>query len=222
MATKQIKICYSGSLSAFKKQGSRNRIKQFLFDYFWTFNNRNIDSSTRSAYYLIMAVKHLKEVHQITPHQLSIELWGDIHKDNWQQMLAHNVETYFKIEAYFPKEISLSKLQGSDLLFLPLEKSNTTEHQTLFIPGKLFEYLNTGKPILALCEPSDCRTILENSGLGICVDPADPLKIADCLLSFINQPELLNNYKADTKYISQFSSANKTQELAAIFDHLEV
>jgi len=222
MATKILNIRYSGSLNAFFPKKDVNPIKRFFMDYLWTFNNRNIDASTRTAYYLIKAVRHLKENHQIQPGQLKIELWGDIHVGNLQQIQSNGVEAYFEIDSYLPKEVSLKKLLDSDLLFLPLEKSKTTEHQTLFIPGKLFEYLNSGKPILALCEPSDCRNILENSGLGICVEPDNVMQIANCLLTYINQPELLQKYQANKTYIEQFSFVNKTKELATIFDQLRL
>lgn len=222
MATSTLKICYSGSLNAYFPKKEVGAFKRFFLDIFWTFNNKNIDASTRSAYYLILAVKYLKEQHNILPNQLSIELWGDIHTGNIQQINSNGVEAYFEIGSYLPKEVSLKKLSNSDLLFLPLEKSNTLEHQTLFIPGKLFEYLNTGKPILALCEPSDCRTILENSGLVICVDPDNVILIANCLLTYINQPELLQQYKPNSDYIEQYSFVNKTKELAQVFDQFAV
>lgn len=221
MAISALKIRYSGSLNAYFPKKEATAFKRFFTDYFWTFNNRNIDASTRSAYFLIEAVRHLKDNHNIQPSQLKIELWGNIEVGNLQQIKSNGVEAYFEIGGYLPKELSLKKLLDSDLLFLPLEKSNTSEHQTLFIPGKLFEYLNTGKPILALCEPSDCRTILENSGLGICVDPDNPILIANCILTYINQPELLQLHKANKAYIEQFSFLNKTKELASIFDKFD-
>ncbi len=220
MAINKLKISYSGSLNAYYPSKSSEGIIKFFKTFFWTYNNSNVDASTRSAYYLILAVRILKEKHNIKPELLQIALWGDIHAGNLDQIKSNQVEDYFEIEGYLQKEISLQKLQDSDLLFLPLEKSNSNEHRTLFIPGKLFEYLNTGKPILALCEPSDCRDILEQSGIGICVKPDDESAIAQTILSLIENPEKLHAFKPNSAFISQFSFDNKTAQLANVFNQL--
>lgn len=221
MAFKTINIAYSGSLDAFlpqTKSGVLARLKQ----WFWTYKHDTVDASTRSAYYLIQAVGILKTKYAIGPDQLNIDLWGKIHPANLKQAKQAGVADYFKIEDYLSKEISLARLAKADILFLPLEKSNTKGTHTLFIPGKLFEYLNTGKPILALCEDSDCKTILEASGLGICVAPDEPEQIAETLYQLITNEGFINHYSPNANYISQFSFENKTAELARVFDRLIV
>ncbi len=215
-----LEISYSGSLNVFEPKKKRNVFIGFLKDFFWTYNNDNIDASTRSGYFLIKAVSSLKEKNAITPKQLKISLWGDIHPGNIQQIKENKVEEYFSVGGYLPKEESLKKLMDSDVLFLPLEKSNCKEHRTLFIPGKLFEYLNSGKPILALCEDSDCKDILETSGLGICIAPDNIASIADSLLNLILHPDALKQYQPNKSFIDGFSFKQKAMELAEVFNQL--
>jgi len=221
MATKMLTIAYSGSLDAYQPNIRRNllfRIKQ----WFWTYKHDTVDASTRSAYYLIKAIKVLKEKYQITPAQLQCNFWGKIHPLNAYQAQQEGVSEFFSFEGYLSKELSLKKLNEADVLFLPLEKSNTPGIGTLFIPGKLFEYLHTAKPILALCEVSDCRTILEASGLGICTSPDQVSEIADTMLKMLNNSDFLSTFQANEEYIKKFSFKNKTEELAEVFNSLIV
>ena len=46
------------------------------------------------------------------------------------------------------------------------------------LPSKVFEYLASGRPILAAVPPGDCREILERCGGAAIADPRDPATIA--------------------------------------------
>jgi glycosyltransferase involved in cell wall biosynthesis len=214
---KPLIISYSGSLDAYDPDKKRNSVLSGILQWVWTYKHNTVDPSTRSAFYLIGAVKLLKEIHQVTPAQLKIRIWGNIHPLNKKQALQAGVEAYFDFGSYLSKPESLKRIAESDILFLPLEKSNVQGQGTLFIPGKLFEYLNTSKPILALSEASDCRTIIEHSGLGIIAKPDDPQHVADVLLPFIHNRSLLQQIRPDRTFIESFSFRNKTAELSEIF-----
>ena len=218
---KSVIIAYSGSLDAFRNEKSLG-IFRFLKELFWTYKHRTVDPSTRTAYYLIKAVGILKREYGISPSELKIELWGSIHPLNIRHSEDENVRDFFHFDSYLPKDESLSKLNKADILFLPLEKSNVKDQGTLFIPGKLFEYLKTSKPILALCEASDCRKIIEQSGLGICVEPDNPERIAECLFPIIKNKNLLLGLKPNTEFIETFAFKNKTAELISVLKKASV
>jgi glycosyltransferase involved in cell wall biosynthesis len=48
-------------------------------------------------------------------------------------------------------------------------------------PGKLFEYLSAGRPILCLAEANEAARIVTDTGTGVCVAPDDPEAIAAAL-----------------------------------------
>lgn len=214
-------LAYSGSLNAYTPSNKHNWLK-WIKGFFWTYNHDTVDDSTRSGYYLIKAVRILKDKYQVNPQELKIQLWGSIDPINKSQAMSEGVDEYFEIGSYIDKQSSLRKLEEADILFLPLEKSNRKGYKTLFIPGKLFEYIKTGKPVLALAEDSDCRTILEKSGLGICVQPDDPERIAQTLEKIIRNREAMEAYKPQADYISTFKFENKTAALAEVFNQLIV
>lgn len=221
MDTKPLVIAYSGSLDAFNGHHKKGLFKSVL-QWFWTYKHDTVDASTRSAYYLIKAIGILKEKYGVTPAQIKIDLWGNIHPLNIEQARKEQVSEFFEFGAYLPKAESLNKIKSADILFLPLEKSNTPGTGTLFIPGKLYEYLHAGKPILALCEPSDCRDILEKSGLGLCVEPDKTEEIATMIYSLISNEQRLRSIVANAGYIAGFDFRLKAGELAGVFDSLNV
>ncbi len=212
-------IAYSGSLDGFQQAASGSGFSR-IKSYFWTFRNASVDASTRSGFYFIQAVAILKKKFGITPNQLQVKWWGLIDKVNQQQIKQYDVTEYFEIGGYMNKEASIKKLAAADMLFLPLEKTASKNHRTLFIPGKLFEYLKTGKPILALCEDSDCKQILQESGLGIFAKPDNPEEIADCLYHCLTHKEEIMALKPNAEYIQQHSFVQKTRQLAEFIHEL--
>jgi len=215
-----IHICYSGSLDGFDPN-LKSCKKSFFKRWFWTFNNNNVDSSTRSGYYFIKAIAVLKRKNLISPEMIQVKWWGKIDKLNQEQINLEGINDFFTIDGYLPKQKSLEKLASADVLFLPLEKTNSSEHRTLFIPGKVFEYLETRKPILALCEDSDCKEILIESGLGICVEPDNIENICSAILKILNDINFLSEIKPNFELIEKYSFKVKTNELVKIFNELE-
>jgi glycosyltransferase involved in cell wall biosynthesis len=58
------------------------------------------------------------------------------------------------------------------------------------IPGKFYEYMATGKPILALSPPDgEVQQILRETGAGWCADPGDQQAIRQMLLRALAQAE---------------------------------
>lgn len=218
MATKPLIVGYGGTLSY--KTPLTNSFLQKIKNIFWTYSNQNIDSSTRSGHFLIKAVKILKEQKGVKPIDLQIYLWGNISKYHIELIEKEQVEEFFKIEGALPYLESLKKLEDVDLFFLPLEKSASHCHRTLFIPGKLYEYMEHKKPIFALCEESDCKDIILKSGLGLFALPDNPNDISTKLFEILETKALLSDIKVNENFISSFSFKSKSKELSLILKEL--
>jgi glycosyltransferase involved in cell wall biosynthesis len=57
---------------------------------------------------------------------------------------------------------------------------------TLAIPGKLYEYFASGRPVLALCEEGEMAQIVRESGAGVVASPDDVPVIAAALDTLMN------------------------------------
>lgn len=117
--------------------------------------------------------------------------------------------------SYLPHRECLSYLVGADMLFL-----NTVQN---YVPGKIFEYLRSKRPILALV--SDDTTVAEivhSTQSGIIIDPSDTEKIKDTILEMYEKYKKggLKLNREDDSVIYQYERKHLTGKLATIFDEL--
>jgi len=88
--------------------------------------------------------------------------------EEFDRGVFENRKSLVRLLDFVPQKEVISLMQESDVLLLPwADRFN--------IPGKLFEYLATGKPILALCySDSDVERVIRETSSGWCVLPDDP------------------------------------------------
>jgi glycosyltransferase involved in cell wall biosynthesis len=69
---------------------------------------------------------------------------------------------------FIPQAEALKYMEDTDYLLLTMTND-------ISVPGKLFEYMASGKPILAIAAPgSEVDQILRETGAGMCAPPGDP------------------------------------------------
>jgi len=213
-------IAYAGLL-ADMECSSETPAGSFSLSWLRTFRNNNIRAETRSGKFLIEAVRILAKEDANLSEKLSVQLWGKIGKNQQQLVKKYGIETIIEISEKLPHQESRDKLSRADVLFLPLE-SEKEGQRPLNIPGKLYDYLEFEKPILALCENSDCREIIEGSGLGIFASPDQPEEIAKTISELIRKKnELPNTYQPNKVWIEKnYSARALSEKLAGIVKRL--
>jgi glycosyltransferase involved in cell wall biosynthesis len=81
-----------------------------------------------------------------------------------------------------------------------------------FLPGKLFEYIASGKPVLCLGPVNgDTAEILEKGGFGKCFDYDDIREIAEFISASINKGVAVTNIRP-----AEFSRRNLTMKIAGL------
>lgn len=105
---------------------------------------------------------------------------------------------------------------NADYLLLIVDTGATSDG---VIPGKLFEYIATRRPIFALTDPGATQEIIEKSHAGIVVPAESVIECKNKLKSLLNGsvPEKLD---LDENYLAQFDRVQLTKRLAALFDNL--
>jgi len=212
-------IGYAGNLQGWDPRANeKNKILRVVTDWIWSYQPRNIDASSRSGYYLFRGLQAFSSKYPSLTNSIRIKLWGRIRRLNREQVSEYELTSLVEIGGYLDRPESYQKLLSCDILFLPLESSGT-DQKPLFIPGKLFEYLRAGKPILAIAEESDCVEILQESGLGIICSPFDSNNIADTLAYLVSKKqELPDLYPPNNDVIDRFSFEHIVRRFAEIFD----
>jgi glycosyltransferase involved in cell wall biosynthesis len=93
-----------------------------------------------------------------------------------QRAVLEDRKSCIKIMGFMRQEQALRQIEETDFLLLTM----TNE---ISLPGKLFEYLATGKRILALAAPdSEVARILAETRAGWCADPFDPEAVQAMLM----------------------------------------
>ncbi len=134
----------------------------------------------RSSYFLFKGLEQLVATNPKATSAIQICLWGKIPDEH--QKLAENlgISSLVDISGSLSKEDNLKMLESMDVLFLPMEIGKNG-YRSLFIPGKVYEYLLLRKPILGIGGDSDARELLENSGCAFLFDHEDQVGIVNFL-----------------------------------------
>jgi len=80
------------------------------------------------------------------------------------------------------RDESLAAIKSASILLL-LQPGTS-----MAIPGKLYEYLAAGRPILALCEKGEMADVLNGNRLGLAVGATDEPGIEEALLRLLTAP----------------------------------
>ncbi len=158
---------------------------------------------------------------EIDPAKLRIEIYGQNYPGFVFGSLAEDstVRRSVRLNPYLPHPQAVNALQQADVLLLfsgPGPKSDVV------IPGKLFEYLRSGKPVLAIINPQGiCADILNTAGSGFIADSSSKIAIKEKLLLVYR---LWHDKKLridpDWDYIRGFERYQLTSQLAKCFDRV--
>jgi glycosyltransferase involved in cell wall biosynthesis len=105
---------------------------------------------------------------------------------------------------------------GADLLALVM----SGEEGPALVPGKLYEYLGAGRPILAAVPPGEAREILASATRGaVVVGPGDAEAIADGLMRTFGAWRSGGiKYETETTVVSTYNRRTQLETLASFID----
>jgi len=107
---------------------------------------------------------------------------------------------------------ALALMKQADLLYLPVPKGY---YAMASLPGKLFEYLGCGQPVLAVVpERSEVDLVLRETGGGMRCEPGDVAGLAQTLLGWLRGEVSV----APPRGIEHYSRAATTRRLAQVLD----
>lgn len=112
---------------------------------------------------------------------------------------------------------AVQNLFKADLLWFIIHHKNQSRTVT---PGKMFEYIATGKPIFGLIEEGESRDILRTYKRGYFADPDDLKQVTTTLKEIITVWRENNIPKADASVIKKHDRRLLTGELAQFFDEI--
>ena len=118
---------------------------------------------------------------------------------------------------YQPHTEAVAQQRKASLLILPLRKE--PEYKAV-LPGKLFEYLASWRPVLGIGQPDGAMSmILNTTKTGVVLDWEDKASIAR-YIDFCWERHLAGKLTVEDADISQFTRRNLTRRMAQLFDSL--
>jgi hypothetical protein len=127
-----------------------------------------VDFLTRSHVYLLKAVELLRRREPELTSRLEVHLAGVLQKED----LAYAGQPWVHLHGYMAHDEVVELLLTADLLFLPMHDLPPGVRVGI-VPGKTYEYVASGRPILAAIPEGDAQDLLEAAGGTVVCRPAD-------------------------------------------------
>ncbi len=175
-----------------------------------------VDFLTRSHVFLLKALERLQREQPQLAGSIDLHLYGVLSPSDTR--IAQ--ESSFKsihLHGYTPHSGLVRALVESDILFLPMHDL-TQGRRARIVPGKTYEYLRAGAPILAAVPPGDARDFVIAAEAGHCVPPAGSDEMVDAIASAAEKPEKRSSPVREA--IARFERRRLTAELASILDQV--
>ena len=205
------RIVHSGTLHT--DFGLRHRKTRRLRQILGGMPVSGVDFLTRSHVFLLQAVDAVTRSDPALRSVIEVHLVGVVSEADRAAAAAY---PFVRFHGYRSHAESISLLRSADLLFLPMQDLPVGLRAGL-VPGKAYEYMASGTPILAGVPDGDARDLLLSVGTATVCRPAD----VECLASALRLE--LERWQAraprsqpDPSVLERFEARRLTSDLAAL------
>lgn len=167
------------------------------------------------------ALKELKDEGKIDGSRVLVRLIGNYHKDKLQaQIDGFSLTEQFEIVGYVPHNVCIKHQLDSDVLVLI---EGCGRGADAFYTGKIFEYMNTGRPVLAILpENGAAADLVRESGIGTVAHTENVSAIKSAVKAYYDKwTEGRLDFEPDRSVIERFERRELTKKLAEVFDSLK-
>jgi glycosyltransferase involved in cell wall biosynthesis len=162
-----------------------------------------LDILTRSDVYLLRAVEQLRA--RRPDLDIEVHLAG----------VAASASPFVRAHGYLPHVQALALLRSADLLFLPMHDLPPGTRARI-VPGKTYEYLASGRPILAAVPDGDARDLLARAGSAVLCRPGDVEAMARAIEALADRRRRVP--APDPAVLRDYERGRLAGDLAALLD----
>ena len=146
---------------------------------------------------------------------LEIKIIGKVSEEVLENISFYKLSTFVNNLGYVSHDVAVENQQKSQVLLLIEINSNDTK---CIIPGKIFEYIVSGRPILGIGpKNADFQEILENTKSGIFINYEEKAKLKQIIIDYYND-FLSSNLHNNAINLEQYSRKNLTKQLADLIN----
>ena len=176
-----------------------------------------VDILGRSPVFLIEAVERVRRDHPELAERLEVHFAGVLSPRDldvaWRSPAT-------RIHGFVSHEESRALMRTADLLFLPMHDLPTGARATV-VPGKTYEYVASGRPILAAVPDGDARDLLLAAGTAYLCRPKDVDGIAAAIVEAYERSRAGRATPVPpASLLRRYDYRGLARELASVFDQL--
>lgn len=179
-----------------------------------TFIYTGIFYKERNPRLFLKAIKQLMDEGALPSDRIRIQFAGVFdypgYCENTDYVYELGLERQVEILGHLPHRRALEALQEADILIMI---GDTGPDSGSYIPGKLYEYMAIGHPILALSLPGESTQIIEKFHLGEVVDPSSVEQIKSGIVKLHEQWSRENGWSVQGKDEGQRKEMGKDEGL---------
>lgn len=181
---------------------------------------RPINLWARTPRYLLQAMERVTREGRIPTGKLELVLVGEQSPADRALVEGSGVAGMVRMLGYQKHADSVGWVESADVLFLP-NHIPLDDGPTLIVPGKTYEYLGSGRPILAMSSPGDLRDFVTSTHSGVAIQGDDVGAAADALARFYQaKKEGRPVVTPDRAGIARFERRELTRRLAGVLDEV--
>ena len=159
-------------------------------------------------------VELLNEIPDFKSH-LEVKLIGAVSQEVLETITKYKLDPFLNNLGYVSHKEAVAQQRKSQVLLLIEIDSDDTRS---IIPGKLFEYMVSGRPIIAIGpQNSDFAEIITNTNTGVFFDYSEKMKLKSVILDFYNQ-FLEGKLQSNGVGLQKYSRKSLTKELAQLLN----
>lgn len=169
--------------------------------------------SERNPRILWKALKELVKENQDFKTDFQLKLIGIVSDEVMDAIKEFGLASYVHKTNYLPHVTSVAEQRTSQVLLLVESDSEQTK---AILPGKLYEYMASNRPILAIAnDESDIRKIIEHTNTGVFCSYTEMDKVKETIQKYYGLYKE-NNLKTSPIGLQDFSRKNLTQKLSQL------
>lgn len=173
--------------------------------------------SERNPRILWKALAELIKDNKQFKERFQLKLIGAVSQEVLNAITEFKLEPYLNNLGYVPHAEAVAQQRKSQVLLLVEINSEETK---CIIPGKLFEYMASERPIIAIGpEGADFAAIIQSTNTGVFTTYEEKERLKDAILDYFNL-YLQGNLKANAIGLQQYSRKKLTEQLAGLINRL--
>lgn len=178
---------------------------------------KDVDYLPRSHVYLLEAVRFAAQRQPELERVLEVHLAG-VFTEQDRAIAARY--PFVRLHEFLPHREAIALIRSADLLFLPLYDLPVGRRAGI-VPHKTYEYIGSGRPILAAVPDGDARDLLARSGAASLCRPSDVGAMTDLLLADVGRlASGLPSRAPREETMTWCASPRLAADLAAVYDEV--